>query len=186
MPVMQDDYVSEYGWVMIPPAGWEKLPNSDAPVLAVHRPIVFSSLDDPDLSMTWMVAGHAVKEAAAQRFKDVTGNPDATAEDLIAIAPAIFPMIGRADSCEVVILADGSRAIEVIESYGQDDTGEGSNGYQLMWPLRGAGVDQVFQKLCFYAPADKFAENLPQVRQAARSFYYTRPFGWSPPEPEGL
>ncbi len=177
MPVAQDQYASEYGWVMSAPQGWEPLPLPPGPAISLNSPVVFSCTDDSDLSLTWMVAGHPSTEVVARRFLPVTQGQRLATADLIEIAPAIFPLIGTPDSCEIVELADGSRAIEVIETYLEDD--EKKNGYQLILPLvDGSDCPRTFQRLCFYAPADKFSGNLAKVRSAARSFHYTRRFGW--------
>lgn len=181
MPVTQDQYTSEFGWVMQPPPGWTPLPVSRGPVVAVHRPVVFSCEQDSDLSLTWMVAAHPMKEDVTSRFLSVTTAEEPADAELMEIAPTIFPVIGKVISCELVRLADGTRAVEVIETY--VDEGEKKSGYQLILPLKdAAGSPGMFQRLCFYASAPKFVEAFPAVRAAARSFHYTRLYGWKQPD----
>jgi hypothetical protein len=172
MAVTQNQYTSEYGWVITPPPDWAPLPQPAEPVLAPHLPVVFSCEDDPDLSLTWMIAGHPVQEEVARKYLSVTAAERPALADLMDIAAKVFPFIGKADSCEVVKLADGSRAIEVTETYLED--GERKNGYQMILPVGDtSNCPSRFQRLCFYAPAAKFGAALPAVRAAARSFHYT-------------
>lgn len=181
MPLTRDRYMSECGWVMQLPPGWIPLPVSRGPVLAVHWPVVFSCEQDSDLSLTWMVAAHPMKEDVTSRFLSATQEEEPADAELMEIAPTIFPVIGKVISCELVKLADGTRGIEVIETY--RDEGEKKSGYQLILPLRDAADSPgMFQRLCFYASAPKFVEAFPAVRAAARSFHYTRPYGWKRPE----
>lgn len=177
MAVTQDRYQSNYGWAMSVPAGWQLLPSSPGQVLAAHRPVVFCNDENYDLWLTWMVAAHPIKVEVVEKFEAVVKSDNPQQADLAALAPTLFPVIGKIDSCELVALADGARAIEVVETYEEEDGRKG--GYQLILPLRDVpGMTRVFQRVCFYAPWADFDRHLPDIRQAARSFRYTRPYGW--------
>jgi hypothetical protein len=180
MTVTHDLYASQYGWEINLPPGWEALPRYEGPVIAVHRPIVFASNSDPDLSMTWMIAAHPMKEEVANRFVSVMDSGSPGKKDLMEIASTIFPTIGTVDSCQMVELADGARALEVVETYEEEgDDGGAKNGYQLIFPLQGASnYPRVFQRVCFYADGAKFSANLDGIRKSARSFHYIRPYGY--------
>jgi hypothetical protein len=177
MAVTQEQYQSNYGWAMSLPPGFELLPSSPGPVLAAHRPVVFCDQQNYDLWLTWMIAGHPMKEESAHKFVAVTESKRPAPAEIQEIAPTIFPIIGNVDSCAIVKLEDGSRALEVMETYQEE--GVEKNGYQLILPLKGvANYPLTFQRICFYAPADDFKKRLPDIRAAARSFHYKRPYGW--------
>lgn len=57
-------------------------------------------------------------------------------------------------------------------------SGASKLGYQLIYPLfLQPGQLTQLQRLCFYAPADAYEKHIGEVRKAARSFHYNRPFG---------
>lgn len=169
----QAPYTSEYGWIIHLPKDWEPLPNAKGPSLSVHRPVVFAHKDDSDLSLTWMVAGHPMNEVIAKKFLQVLNAHAPLRADLTVAAQSIFPLIGTLDACEIVELTDGNRAIEVLETYDEEGGGELKKGYQLILPLAGAkNYPLMFQRLCFYAPADEFAKTILSIGTAARSFHY--------------
>jgi hypothetical protein len=176
MTVANEFYASQYGWMINLPSGWETLPRSEGPVIAMHRPVVFSSVNNPDLSLTWMIASHPMNEDAANKFVAATEAASPSQNDLAQIAPRIFPLIGTIDSCEMVTLPDGNRALEVFETYYEEGSDERNHGYQLMLPLQNSkNYPRVFQRLCFYAPAAMFNANRNAVRESARSFHYKQP-----------
>jgi hypothetical protein len=175
MTVGNELYASQYGWTMKLPPGWEPMPRSEGPVIAVHRPVVFNNVGDPDTSLTWMIASHPMSEEVSNKFVTAMKETNPTQQDLLEIAPKIFPVIGTIDSCEMITLPDGARALEVIETYYDEGSDERNHGYQLMLPLKNAkNYPRVFQRLCFYAPAAVFNNNCNAVRASARSFHYTQ------------
>ena len=179
MELLKDEYVSEYGWAIDLPAGWEKLPDSGPGAIALHKPVVFCRSDDYDLSLTWMVAGHPMSQAVADRFVTAVATLGPVDKpDIASIIQGTFPLIGEADKAEVIELADGSHALEVTEKYSDTTSTDMHGGYQLIWPVKDvSNYPLTFQRLCFYAPFRKFFGVIGTVRQAARSMRYLRPFG---------
>jgi hypothetical protein len=171
MPVAQNFHCSRYGWKIILPSGWEPLTAPEGPSLSVHRPVVFCASDDFDLALTWMIAAHPMKPDVAQKFLETTAAQMPPDQDVQAIAPTIFPVIGTVQSSEVVQLQGGMRGLEVVESYRDEGEEQLMQGIQLIMPF--SNSPNTFQRLCFYAPQSKFAKNLPAIREAMRSFHYS-------------
>jgi hypothetical protein len=184
MTALNQQYVSEYGWVITLPPRWEQLEGSGSEgALIAVPPVVFATPDNWALSLTWMVAAGPVSPDSIEKFVTLTmaaGPLDPT--EAQTGTHRIFPTMGELNEAGVVELEDGVMAIELLETFkaGQESKG----GYQLIVPLlTGPGTISTFQRLCFYAPEGSFAKLLPDIRRSARSFHYTRVFG--PPESEG-
>lgn len=192
MTALNQQYVSEYGWAITLPPGWEPLDSSSDDALVLHRPVVFASPDNWSHCLTWMVAAGPTEPGAIEKFVTITivpGPLDPT--EAGSIANRIFATIGDVDDAEVVELEDGSPALELTETTNTEP--ETKRGYQLLMPVyfgtvMPSGVEQShnvsapgkvsrFQRLCFYAPAESFDRLIAAIRQAARSFHYLRPFG---------
>jgi len=172
----------EYGWSIRLPTNWVRLSGSlDTPVLAMSQPVVFAISEEWEPSLAWMLRGYPVDDATAGAFLEATLN-EGSAEKaaVVPLINSIFRLIGDLDEATVITLADGSRALETTESYYE---GEVKRGYQLIVPLSvPSGQAPTFQRLCFYAPAMVFNQYLEEVRNAARSFRYERPYGYKRPE----
>lgn len=181
---VQPQYKSEYGWSMSLPMNWRLLPTSNGPALTSNRPVVVCNEDNTDLWLTWTVASHPVDEKLALDFLAIILAQQPSSKDVAAVAPTIFPVIGKIEMCEVVQLSDGNRAIEVIERYNEDGSDETKYGYQLIMSFTSTKdftkTAPVFQRLCFYAPAVEFRKHIADVRDSARSFHYTRKYGYNP------
>jgi hypothetical protein len=176
MNVVNDRIKTEYGWSMNIPAGWERLGEWVPGVMALTQAIVFAKSDETSISLTWMVRSYPVTEETVAAFTDATIHQEAPDGDTVAaIVNSIFPLIGNLDNAFIGTLADGTRVIETLESYAE---GQIKCGYQMLMPLNlPDDYSPTFQRICFYAPQDAFERYLPDVRSAARSFRYDRPFG---------
>lgn len=178
MTALNQQFVSEYGWVITLPPRWEPLEGSGSEgALIAYPPVVFAAADNWALSLTWMVAAGPVTPESIEKFVTLTmaaGPVDPT--EAQTATQRIFPTIGAVNEAEVVELADGVMAIELVESFKVAQESKG--GYQLIVPLMtGPGAISTFQRLCFYAAEGSFAKLLPDIRRCARSFHYTRVFG---------
>jgi len=184
LAIADQEYSSEFGWVITLPAGWQNLqPGGDPNAPVPHHPIVFASADNWALSLTWMIAAGPVDKGIASDFLTRTmleGPIDPSAVQ--RTVQEIFPAIGEINEAIVVKLPDGSKALELLETYWEAGSGQIKRGYQLILPLR-AGLEKAvtFQRLCFYAPRKEFSQRVAEVRKAARSFHYVRTAGLGPP-----
>jgi hypothetical protein len=143
-------FVSDQGWTMTVPEGWEELPISNLPTVTPSKPVVLANSNDWDLSITWMRRESPVE-------------PNTPLQE-------VFPPIGEFDEVKPIRLANGVEAIETTETY---ESGESQphRGYQLiLWNQ--AGKRKEYQRLCFYAPEVQFDKLLPTVRRCARTFRY--------------
>lgn len=169
-------FASQYGWAIDLPPGWKRLPGTgESLVLATTVPVVFAFGDSLALRLTWMATAAPVDLDLFDCFQMATMAEGAASVDLsIAVATGTFPLIGTLVQSTCLRLADGARALEIIEQFEQNETRR--NGYQLIFPIQPAGrTYSRFQRLCFYAGAE-FSLALPAVRTVCRSFRYERPF----------
>lgn len=181
MTALGQRYVSEYGWVITLPPYWEPLGSRDEPgVLTMRPPIVFGCSKDWSLSLTWMVAAGTVDEDTLQKLGTLmmSSGPVDPGEARKSVE-RVFPPLGEVDDAEVIELEDGSNGLELIETFRSNN--QSKCGYQLIIPLTSApGRTEALQRLSFYAPAEEFTKHFAEVRTAARSFHYVRPFGEEP------
>jgi hypothetical protein len=169
-----DMYVSELGWAISMPPDWREL----QPAEEGYDSAVLSRIDNPAISLTWMVS-QITEQAAADKFQTLTlSEGTKSPKETESLLERIFPLLGSVSKSSVLELADRSYAIETEEilsdSFGNVET----KGYQLVARLNSSyHKGPVFQRLCFYAPPEQFETWLPSIREMVRSFHYVRPFG---------
>ncbi len=162
-------YVSERGFSIRLPEGWERMEDSGSPALTINKAEVFYDRDNWSLCLTWMKSGFPPDEAAGREFDSLVTRAGALTRDEVArVIQRIFPLIGELDHWEVASTADERPALETSESFsGTEGTGL-QRGYQLLFRSRHARR-ALFERLCFYAPAPEFDKNIESIRRAARS-----------------
>ena len=179
MTAVDEQYRSEYGWSILLPEGWERLPTAgNGATLTIAPPVVFASSKDWTLALTWMVESHPTQPKILEAFLNATMlEGTAPVTEVQPVVQRIWPPIGEITEAEVVQLPDGSRALETLEEFDQGSSGEPKEGYQLILSINsGPGTPAYFQRLCFYAPGRSFLQHIDHVRRSARSFHYDRPF----------
>ncbi len=180
MSAVSEKYVSEYGWSIWLPPQWEPLASSaEKDQLVLTRPEVFAWNRDWTVSMTWTMQVGQAEPDVVSRFDTLTMSAGPVSPgEAQSVVQSVTPLIGEATSAEVVDLTDGSRALEITESFVQEATGEAKKGYHLILALtEGPDRPTYFQRLSFYAPAAVFDQHIYNIRLSARSFRYERPFG---------
>lgn len=176
MNVLNDRFKSDYGWSMSPPQNWVRLRDSSGePVLSPSKAVSFANPNNWDAYMAWMTRGFPVSQEVAQAFASTVTSSSLTQDGISQLVNAIFPLIGSPDRAAVINLEDGSKALEVTETYNED--GEVKRSYQLIFPRYQSRTDQsgypdMFQRISYYAPDGLFKQHLEEVQRAARSFKY--------------
>lgn len=171
MNSVENKFKSEFGWSITLPAGWEPLSSTPNVALA---PAAFAASSDPSLSMTWMALEPAVDADVLSKFTSLTMlEGTASIEETLDVVQRLWPIIGDVTESQIVRLADSMMALEVIENFYQPGTQEIKKGYQLIFYASVEdGGPLVMQRICFYAPMNKFIASIEQVRAAARSFQF--------------
>ncbi len=178
MPLESDAFVSEYGWSMRVPQGFEQRKSGGGHnSLVKFEPISFSSTADRSTMLTWMVSGDSTDEDTALQFLAVTSAPGPIPLlDALQACCRIFPPIGQIDEAVVVELPDGRRGLELLETFSQPGSSDVRRGYQLIVAdIRGQLRTAHFERLCFYAPESAFDRLIDDVRDAARTFHRHQP-----------
>lgn len=172
-------YLSDFGWSLVPPPGWEQL-GAEGGAASTHRPlaVVFAAAGAWSLSLSWMVSARKTDAETACLFQTTTmlAGP-LSAEEARAVLQRIFPPGGEIEEACAVTLPDGSKALEITETIIQPGTLETRKGYQLVLPVSGSDGSCHFQRLSFQAPAREFFALSAEIRKSARTFHYVRPFG---------
>ena len=165
---------ADHGWNISLPSGWKALPKVPFEITSALSDVeVFAHPHDPSLSMTWMRSCNRLSDHVWQRFSHMTntigGIPPAEVQDLMR---QLFPLMGRTASAFAVSLPDGQRALELTEEIRSIGcSNESMRGYHLVLPVRSDKASPVhMQQLVFYARASKFAQEIVQIIQSARSF----------------
>lgn len=171
MNSVENKYKSELGWSITLPAGWEALSSTPNVSLA---PVAFASGSDPSLSLTWMALEPAVDADVLSKFESLAMlEGTAPIEETLDVVQRLWPTIGEVTEAQIVQIADSTMALEVVENFYQPGTQEIKKGYQLIFHASlEDGGPPVMQRLCFYAPINKFIASIEQVRNAARSFQF--------------
>jgi len=92
-------------------------------------------------------------------------------QETLDVMQRLWPAIGEVTEAQIVPLSDSTLALEVIENFYQPGTQEIKKGYHLIfYSSLDSDGSPVMQRLCFYAPMNKFIALIEQVRSAARSF----------------
>lgn len=174
MNSVDNKYKSELGWSITLPAGWEPLSSAANVALAniALAPVAFAAASDSSLSMTWMALEPAVDADVLSKFTSLTMlEGTAPLEETLDVVQRLWPAIGDITEARIVELADSTTALEVVENFYQPGTQEIKKGYQLIfYASLEDGGSPVMQRLCFYAPMNKFIASIEQVQAAARSF----------------
>lgn len=173
MNAIEERYKSEYGWSINLPENWTRLSGSRIGVMSSVPAVKFAKREDWDIAFAWIVRPYPVADSVVTDFAEtVVGTLDKNAA--ANVVKSTFSLVGEIDEARIAIL-DGVHALEVLESYEED--GKTKRGYQLIMPLVVSDhpVDS-FQRLCFYAPQDDFAEHLADVIAAVHSFKYDSPY----------
>jgi hypothetical protein len=174
------DFVSEFGWAVTLPPGWSRREGTGTDYLAAETyPVAFTSETIAPAALTWMVLGGEVPAELAAEFELFTLSAhtvDAAAAG--RLAKEFFPLLGTVSRAEVIRLPDGTRALELTESFIDHVTTEERSAYHLLSPLfiGGPGSLPHFQRLCFYAESNHFYKNIETVQSISRSFHYRHPF----------
>jgi len=179
MTAVDEQYRSEYGWSIMLPESWERLPTAgNGTALTIAPPVVFASSRDWTLALTWMVESHPTQPKVVEAFLNATMlEGPASVTEVQPVVQRIWPPIGEITEAEVAQLPDGNRALETLEEFDQGSGGESKKGYQLILLTNsGPGTPAYFQRLCFYAPSRSFSQHIEVVRRSARSFHYDRDF----------
>lgn len=179
-PQLAKAFVSpEHGWNISLPSGWKALAKVPFEVSSGLSDVeVFAHTQDPSLSMTWMRSRNKTSAHVLQRFNQMTttigGIPPAEVQELMM---QIFPLMGRTASAFAVSLPEGLRALELTEEiHSIACSNESMRGYHLVLPVRNDDsstalpASMYMQQLVFYARASKFAQEIVQIIQSARSF----------------
>lgn len=172
MNSVENKYRSELGWSITLPAGWEPL--SSTPSNVTLAPVAFAASSDPSLSMTWMALEPAVDSDVLSKFESLTMREGtAPVEETLDVVQRLWPTIGDITEAQIVQLADSTLAVEVVENFYQPAAQEIKKGYQLIfYASLEDGGSPVMQRLCYYAPMNKFIASIEQVRNAARSIQF--------------
>lgn len=109
----------EFGWNMILPDGFvrtafERLDSAGSETSAA---VLFHYASSPDIQFLWqLIEGREVEEEAATRFLHVLdcGNP-VNIRVLTNVIQQISPLLGDVVESEIVLLADGTPAVKVVE-----------------------------------------------------------------------
>lgn len=168
---------SDHGWDIKLPSGWKALPKVPFEITSALSDVeVFAHPQDPSLSMTWMRSRNRISDHVRQRFTHMTttigGIPAGEVQELMM---QIFPLMGRTASAFAVSLPDAQRGLELTEEITSIGcSNESMRGYHLVLPVRSQDAHPLYmQQLVFYARASKFAQEIVQIIQSARSFKYT-------------
>lgn len=170
------NFLSEHGWAICLPLGWNALPKCEQETnFGLNTIEVFAHPNDPSLSLTWMCSSSQFSIELLERFAFVSKHPGlippAEAQSLIS---SVFPLMGRVVTAYAVQLADGQPAIELTEEIQSFAGGaEPLRAYHLLFPARGHGKESgpgKMQQLVFYARQSKFSQEIVGVIQSARSF----------------
>ena len=177
-------FESSFGWVITVPAEWVCL--FDEPIQErVGQPppssVTFLPSTNSSVALTWMYTARPVPERASNAFiRDTVTPGPRNVQEAAALMTAIYPMLGSVVAARVIVLQDSTRALELVEEFVQEATGEKKKSYQLLFPIHGRPTAPVrFQRLCFYAPVELFDTLIADVAASARSFHYRRPFRFS-------
>lgn len=173
-------YKSSFGWVMSLAPGWQCLtsdiiPDSKQPVSNV---VTFFPSQDSLVSLSWMYTIKSVPEAVSSAFvRGTTTTGPRNPAEAASLIESIYPLLGTITNSQVLLLLDGSRALELEESFVQEATGEDKNSYQLIFPIHGRPTSPVrFQRLCLYATQPVYKLWANDAINTARSFHYRHPF----------
>ena len=167
---------AEHDWQLSLPSGWSVLPKFPGEMKSGAPPLeVFAHPQDPALSMTWMRSMNPVGLRFWRQFEEATARPGlispVLAHELIF---QVFPLLGRTVTAFVVILPDGSRALELTEEISDTNScSEAMRGYHLLLPVKTTEQGPPYmQQIVFCARLSKFAQEIVEIIRAARSFRY--------------
>jgi hypothetical protein len=174
------DFVSEFGWAIALPPNWSRREGTGSDlVLSPSYPVTFISDDIAPNSLTWMVLGGEVDAEATAEFEMTTMLPrPVDTRAAAALTQKFFSLMGSITNAEAVRLPDGTRALELTESFTDESAAPDRAAYHLIVPLfsGGPGDPPAYQRLCYYSDADQFARTFNVIRAVCRSFQYRRPF----------
>jgi hypothetical protein len=171
----QTAYKSEFGWSMQLCGKWKRLtrrnPEDRTPFA------IFSTPEDWSLSLSWMIDRATADDETLTAFDTATMIAGAlSVEETETVVSKIFPNTGEILRGNVIVLADGKKALEVVAVLrAQDSQMEDKISYSLILPRRKRGEYRNhvhFQKLSFISNRKTFHERYPEVSKIARSFQY--------------
>lgn len=177
-------YSSPFGWRISLPPGWQiaERDSEDGAPPEVSVPVaVFYQSGTPSNSFSWMVSRQIVDKDLAAEFITLSMLEGPVAgEEIVELLPKVFPAIGEVDRARIIAFKDGNRALEVLESFAQEN--EKKKGYQLISLLRKEGK-LCFQRIAFYAAIPVFENLIAAIQASALSFEYHRAYGLEPAHP---
>jgi hypothetical protein len=181
------EFMSDYGWTISLPPGWEKLEDLGAVTLTGFKPVVFSSPKDWSVAITWMRSPRPwTPDVVAGFHQLIAMDGPVPLDDADAFVKTVFGTAGTVTEARTVTLNTGERGLEIIEFIGSGFAPK--CGYQMIVAvpvprnnvalpsmLTGETPSSYFERLVFYSDPTKFGQLLSPVRESCRNFKRTRP-----------